>query len=151
MWEERKSMTAPVLQLEDVTERFHLKHGLLTAVDGVTSTLHRGDTCGLVGDSGSGRTVTARAVMRLIPSPPGEIVRVRILFEGHNTLQHSDQEMRELRGTHIAMVFQEPMSALNPVFTVGHQIADALQTNLGMRKKEARERGLEVLQRVGIT
>src|SRR5215510_1592942 len=150
MWKGRNSMTAPVLQLEDLTVRFHLKHGPLTAVDGVTFTLHRGETFGLVGESGSGKTVTARAVMRLIPTPPGEIVRGRILFEGHNMLQHSDQEMRELRGTRIAMVFQEPMSALNPVFTVGHQIADALRTNLGMRKKEARKRVLELLQLVGI-
>src|SRR5215471_6386628 len=87
MWEERKSMTTPVLQLEDLTVRFHLKHGQLTAVDGMTFTLHRGETFGLVGESGSGKTVTARAVLRLIPSPPGEIVRGRILFEGHNMLQ----------------------------------------------------------------
>src|SRR5215467_9570191 len=150
MWEGRHAMADPVLQLEDLTVRFHLKHGQLTAVDGVTFTLHRGETFGLVGESGSGKTVTARAVMRLIPSPPGEIIRGRILFEGHNTLQHSDQEMRELRGKHLAMVFQEPMSALNPVFTVGHQIADALRTNLGMRKKEARKRVLELMQLVGI-
>jgi oligopeptide/dipeptide ABC transporter ATP-binding protein len=143
-------MADPVLQLEDLSVRFHLKRGQLTAVDGVTFTVHRSETFGLVGESGSGKTVTARSVMRLIPVPPGEIVHGRILFEGHNILQHSDQEMRELRGKHIAMVFQEPMSALNPVFTVGHQIADALRTNLGMRKKEAKERVLELMQLVGI-
>jgi oligopeptide/dipeptide ABC transporter ATP-binding protein len=143
-------MADPVLQLEDLSVRFHLKRGQLTAVDGVTFTVHRSETFGLVGESGSGKTVTARSVMRLIPVPPGEIVHGRILFEGHNILQHSDQEMRELRGKHMAMVFQEPMSALNPVFTVGHQIADALRTNLGMRKKEAKERVLELMQLVGI-
>jgi len=143
-------MADPVLQLEDLSVRFHLKRGQLTAVDGVTFTVHRSETFGLVGESGSGKTVTARSVMRLIPVPPGEIVHGRILFEGHNILQHSDQEMRELRGKHIAMVFQEPMSALNPVFTVGGQIADALRTNLGMRKKEAKERVLELMQLVGI-
>ena len=143
-------MADPVLQLEDLSVRFHLKRGQLTAVDGVTFTVHRSETFGLVGESGSGKTVTARSVMRLIPVPPGEIVHGRILFEGHNILQHSDQEMRELRGKHIAMVFQEPMSALNPVFTVGRQIADALRTNLGMRKKEAKERVLELMQLVGI-
>ena len=143
-------MADPVLQLEDLSVRFHLKRGQLTAVDGVTFTVHRSETFGLVGESGSGKTVTARSVMRLIPVPPGEIMRGRILFEGRNILQHSDQEMRELRGKHIAMVFQEPMSALNPVFTVGHQIADALRTNLGMRKKEAKERVLELMQLVGI-
>src|SRR5215475_7287986 len=99
-------MTDPVLQLEDLTVRFHLKRGHLTAVDGVTFTVHRGETFGLVGESGSGKTVTARAVMRLIPIPPGEMVRGRIRFEGHNILECSDQQMRELRGKHIAMVFQ---------------------------------------------
>lgn len=143
-------MADPVLQLEDLTVRFHLKRGQLTAVDGVTFTVHRSETFGLVGESGSGKTVTARSVMRLVPTPPGEMVRGRILFEGKDILQHSDREMRELRGTSLAMVFQEPMSALNPVFTVGYQIADALRTNLGMQKKEAKERVLELMHLVGI-
>lgn len=143
-------MADPVLQLEDLTVRFHLKRGQLTAIDGVTLAVQRGETFGLVGESGSGKTVTARSVMRLIPIPPGEIVRGRILFEGTNILEHSNQQMRELRGKKIAMVFQEPMSALNPVFTVGKQIADALRTNLGMSKKEAKARVIELLQLVGL-
>jgi len=143
-------MADPMLQLEDLTVCFHLKRGQLTAIDGVTLTVQRGETFGLVGESGSGKTVTARSVMRLIPIPPGEIVRGRILFEGTNILEHSDQHMRQLRGKKIAMVFQEPMSALNPVFTVGKQIADALRTNLGMSKKEAKARVIELLQLVGI-
>ena len=143
-------MPDPVLQLEDLTVRFHLKRGQLTAIDGVTFTVHRGETFGLVGESGSGKTATARSVMRLIPIPPGEVVRGRILFEGTNILEHSPQQMRELRGKKVAMVFQEPMSALNPVFTVGKQIADALRTNLGMSKKAAKTRVIELLQLVGI-
>jgi oligopeptide/dipeptide ABC transporter ATP-binding protein len=143
-------MTNPVLQLEDLTVRFHLKRGQLTAIDGVTFTVHRGETFGLVGESGSGKTATARSVMRLIPSPPGEVVRGRIVFEGTNILEYSPQQMRELRGKKIAMVFQEPMSALNPVFTVGKQIADALRTNLDMSKKAAKTRVIELLQLVGI-
>jgi oligopeptide/dipeptide ABC transporter ATP-binding protein len=143
-------MAEPVLQLEDLTVRFHLKRGLLTAVDGVTFTVHRGETFGLVGESGSGKTVTARSVMRLVPMPPGEVVRGRIVFEGESLLDKSPQEMRELRGKKIAMVFQEPMSALNPVFTVGSQIADALRTNLGLSKKAAKARVLELMQLVGI-
>jgi oligopeptide/dipeptide ABC transporter ATP-binding protein len=143
-------MTDPVLQLEDLTVRFHLKRGQLTAVDGVTLTVHRSETFGLVGESGSGKTVTARSIMRLIPIPPGEVVRGRILFEGTNILEYSLPQMRELRGKKIAMVFQEPMSALNPVFTVGKQIADALRTNLGMSKQEAKARVLELLHLVGI-
>ncbi len=143
-------MTDPVLQLDDLTVRFHLKRGQLTALEGVSLTVHRGETFGLVGESGSGKTVTARSVMRLIPIPPGEIVRGRILFEGADILAYSNQQMRELRGKKIAMVFQEPMSALNPVFTVGKQIADALRTNLGMGKKEAKTRVIELLHLVGI-
>jgi oligopeptide transport system ATP-binding protein len=143
-------MATPVLQLQDVTVRFHLKRGKLTAVDGVTFTVNRGETFGLVGESGSGKTVTARSVMRLIPIPPAEIVRGRILFEGENVFDKSAQEMRELRGKKIAMVFQEPMSALNPVFTVGNQISDVLRTNLGLSKKEAKNRVIELMQLVGI-
>jgi oligopeptide/dipeptide ABC transporter ATP-binding protein len=143
-------MADPVLQLDDVTVRFQLKRGQLTAVDGVSFTVHRGETFGLVGESGSGKTVTARAVMRLIPMPPGQIPRGRIFFEGANILEHSDQQMRALRGSTIAMVFQEPMSALNPVFTVGSQISDALRTNLGLKKHEAKDRVLELMQLVGI-
>lgn len=143
-------MAEPVLQLEDLTVRFHLKRGSLTAVDGVTFAVNRGETFGLVGESGSGKTVTARSVMRLIPTPPGEMVRGRILFEGENILDKSAPEMRQLRGKKIAMVFQEPMSALNPVFTVGSQISDALRTNLGLSKKDAKDRVIELLQLVGI-
>ena len=143
-------MADPVLQIEDLGVRFHLKRGRLTAVDRVSLTVNRSETFGLVGESGSGKTVTARAVMRLIPIPPGEIFEGRILFDGDNVLDKSEAEMRELRGRKIAMVFQEPMSALNPVFTVGSQISDALRTNLGMSKREARERVIELLNLVGI-
>src|SRR5262249_57042848 len=141
-------MTDPVLQLENLTVRLHLKRGQLTAIDGVTFAVHRGETFGLVGESGSGKTATARSVMRLVPIAPGEVVRGRILFEGTDILEYSPQQMRELRGKKIAMVFQEPMSALNPVFTVGKQIADALRTNLGISKKEAKTRVIELLQLV---
>jgi oligopeptide/dipeptide ABC transporter ATP-binding protein len=143
-------MANPVLELEDLLIRFRLKRGHLTAVDGVTFTVNRGETFGLVGESGSGKTVTARSIMRLVPMPPGEILRGRILFEGEDILVKSTQEMRHLRGKKIAMVFQEPMSALNPVFTVGSQIVDALRTNLGLTKREAKGRVLELMQLVGI-
>ncbi len=143
-------MAESVLELDDLTVRFHLKRGQLTAVDSVTLNVNRGETFGLVGESGSGKTVTARSIMRLIPIPPGEMVRGQVRFEGENVLDKSDREMRELRGKKIAMVFQEPMSALNPVFTVGSQISDALRTNIGMNKKEAKERVLELMSLVGI-
>jgi oligopeptide/dipeptide ABC transporter ATP-binding protein len=143
-------MGEQVLELEDVTVRFRLRRGDLTAVNGVSFSIGRGETFGLVGESGSGKSVTARAIMRLIPDPPGEIQSGRILFEGADMLDKSDAEMRALRGQKIAMVFQEPMSALNPVFTVHDQISDALRTNLKMSKKEARERVIELLSLVGI-
>ncbi len=143
-------MSEPVLALEDLTIRFSLKRGQLTAVNGVSFEIMRGETFGLVGESGSGKTVTARSIMRLIPEPPGEIVRGRILFEGENVLEKSDREMRQMRGRKVAMVFQEPMSALNPVFTVAAQIGDALRSNFAMSKREARERVVELLTMVGI-
>ncbi|MCW5748493.1 MAG: ABC transporter ATP-binding protein [Alphaproteobacteria bacterium] len=143
-------MAEPVLELDDLTVRFRLKRGELTAVNGVSFCVRRGETFGLVGESGSGKSVTARSIMRLIPEPPGEISRGRIAFEGRNVLDMSDAEMRALRGRRIAMVFQEPMSALNPVFTVCDQISDALRTNLGLSKQEARERVVELLSLVGI-
>ena len=143
-------MTEPVLELDDLTVRFRLRRGDLTAVDGVSFSVRRGETFGLVGESGSGKSVTARAIMRLIPDPPGEISRGRVLFEGRNLLDLAEAEVRALRGRRIAMVFQEPMSALNPVFTVHQQIADALRSNLGMSKPQARERVVELLSLVGI-
>ncbi|UYN96642.1 MAG: ABC transporter ATP-binding protein [Enhydrobacter sp.] len=143
-------MGEQVLELEDVSVRFRLRRGTLQAVDGVSFAVRRGEMFGLVGESGSGKSVTARAIMRLIPDPPGEISRGRILFEGANVLDKSAAEMRALRGRRIAMVFQEPMSALNPVFTVSSQIGDALRANLGLGRKEARERVIELLAMVGI-
>ncbi|MGD9884996.1 MAG: ABC transporter ATP-binding protein [Reyranella sp.] len=143
-------MGETVLELEDLTVRFRLRRGDLTAVDGVSFSIGRGETFGLVGESGSGKSVTARAIMRLVPSPPGDIPRGRILFEGGDILKKSDAEMRALRGRSIAMVFQEPMSALNPVFTVCDQISDALRANLGLSRQEARERVVELLSLVGI-
>jgi len=140
----------PVLEIDNLSVRFNLKRGVLRAVDGVSLSIRKGETFGLVGESGSGKTVTARSIMRLIPTPPGEIATGTVRFEGRDIYQMSDREIREIRGRQIAMVFQEPMSALNPVFTVGSQIGDVLRTNMGLSKAEARERTLEMLQLVGI-
>ncbi len=143
-------MTGTALEIEDLTIRFHLKRGVLTAVNGVSFNVRKGETFGLVGESGSGKSVTARSIMRLIPQPPGEVASGRIVVDGHSVYDLSDEEMRAIRGDKVAMVFQEPMSALNPVFTVGEQIGDVLRTNLGMNKAEARERTAELLSLVGI-
>ena len=142
--------TDQVLQVDDLTVRFRLKRGELTAVDGVSFAVKRRETFGLVGESGSGKSVTARSIMRLIPNPPGQIARGRIVFEGRDVLDLNDAQMRALRGRQIAMVFQEPMSALNPVFSVGEQISDAVRNNLGLSNREARERVIELMSLVGI-
>jgi oligopeptide/dipeptide ABC transporter ATP-binding protein len=139
-----------ILHVEELTTRFHLKRGTLTAVDRVSFQIKRGETFGLVGESGCGKTVTARSIMRLIPMPPGQIAAGQILFEGEDLLRKSPREMRAVRGKRIAMVFQEPMTALNPVFPVGTQIADGLRHNLGLGAREARQRVMELLQMVGI-
>jgi oligopeptide transport system ATP-binding protein len=139
-----------ILQLEDLTTRFHLKRGMLVAVDRVSFAVKRGETFGLVGESGCGKSVTARSIMRLIASPPGEISAGRIIFEGEDLLRKSAREMRSIRGKRIAMVFQEPMTALNPVFPVSTQIADGLRNNLGLTSRQARRRVIELLRLVGI-
>ena len=104
-------MAEPILEVEDLTIQFQLKRGALRAVDGVSFSIDRGETFGLVGESGSGKTVTARSIMRLVPMPPGQLVKGSVKNEGRDVYSKSDAEKRELRGTYIAMVFQEPMSA----------------------------------------
>jgi len=143
-------MPEAALAIDDLSIQFHLKRGVLRAVDGVTFDVGKGETFGLVGESGSGKTVTARAIMRLVPTPPGEIASGTVSFGGRDIYALNDEEIREIRGSEIAMVFQEPMSALNPVFTVGSQIGDVLRTNLKLSKAEARERTIELLSLVGI-
>lgn len=143
-------MSEPVLSVEDLVVRFHLKRGTLTAVDGLSFDVNKGETFGLVGESGSGKSVTARAIMRLLPSPPANITARRVSIDNQNIYELDDEQIRGIRGRKIAMVFQEPMSALNPVYSVGAQIGDVLRTNLGMNKAEARERTIELLELVGI-
>ncbi|MCA8927953.1 MAG: ABC transporter ATP-binding protein [Alphaproteobacteria bacterium] len=143
-------MSEPVLSVEDLVVRFHLKRGILTAVDGISFNIDKGETFGLVGESGSGKSVTARAIMRLIPTPPGEVTASRVRVDGQDVYDLTGEQIRSIRGRKMAMVFQEPMSALNPVYTVGSQIGDVLRTNLGMSKAEARERTIELLDLVGI-
>jgi oligopeptide/dipeptide ABC transporter ATP-binding protein len=139
-----------ILQVESLTTRFHLKRGTLTAVDRVSFSIDRGETFGLVGESGSGKTVTARSLLRLLPIPPAEIASGKVVFEGEDLLRKSSRGMRAIRGKRIAMVFQEPMSALNPVFPVSTQIADGLRQNLGLSARQARQQVIELLRLVGI-
>jgi len=140
----------PLLELQGLATHFFVEEGVSKAVDGVDYAINAGQTLGVVGESGSGKSVTALSIMRLIQSPPGRIVAGRILFEGQDLLQFSEERMRALRGNEISMIFQEPMTALNPVFTVGDQIAEAVRLHQKLDEDAARERAIAMLERVGI-
>ena len=141
---------ATLLQVNNLRTHFFTEEGVVRAVDGVTWHLDEGETLALVGESGCGKSVTAMSILRLIPNPPGRIVEGEIFFEGRDLLKISDSEMRSIRGNDIAMVFQEPMTSLNPVLTIGAQIREAIQLHLGLQEKEATARAIELLELVGI-
>jgi oligopeptide/dipeptide ABC transporter ATP-binding protein len=140
---------AHLLEVKDLQTHFPTRAGLVRAVDGVSFHLDRGELLGLVGESGCGKSITALSVMRLI-APPGKIVNGEILFDGKDLLKLSDAEMREMRGDDIAMIFQDPMTSLNPVFTVGEQIAEALRLHRKMSRSEARKATIEAMREVAI-
>jgi oligopeptide/dipeptide ABC transporter ATP-binding protein len=129
---------------------FYTEEGISKAVDGVDLQISPGETLGVVGESGCGKSVTALSIMRLVREPPGKIVDGEILFKGRNLLKLSREEMRSIRGNDIAMIFQEPMTSLNPVFTIGEQIAEAILTHKRISKKEAVEQSIDMLRKVGI-
>ena len=139
-----------LLDLKNLVTRFYTEDGVVHAVNGVSYTLEEGETIGIVGESGCGKSVHALSIMRLIPDPPGKIESGEIKFDGRDLLKVSEAEMREVRGAEIAMVFQDPMTSLNPVFTVGFQIMEALKLHLRMDDKAAQERAAELLKMVGI-
>jgi oligopeptide/dipeptide ABC transporter ATP-binding protein len=145
----------PILQVENLRTWFTTENGVARAVDGVSFHVNPGETLGIVGESGSGKSVTSLSVMRLIPQPPGKIQEgSRILFRHEGGVEDlaaaSEARMRQIRGNDIAMIFQEPMTSLNPVFTVGDQIIESLRLHQGLGKKAARDRAIEMLQLVGI-
>jgi oligopeptide transport system ATP-binding protein len=139
-----------LLEVTDLKTHFHTRDGVVKAVDGVSFSLAEGQTLAIVGESGSGKSVTALSLMRLIADPPGKIAGGRILFRDENVLEMSDEQIRSLRGDRIAMIFQDPMTSLNPVFRVGYQIAEALRLHKGMDRKAANARAVEMLELVGI-
>ncbi len=143
-------MAEPLLSVRNLKTYFYTDEGVVRAVEGISYDLHRGETLGVVGESGCGKSVHALSVMRLIPTPPGKIVDGQILFEGRNLLKLPDEEMRKIRGNRIAMIFQEPMTSLNPVLTIGEQIAEAVILHQRLDKKAAWERAIEMLERVKI-
>jgi oligopeptide/dipeptide ABC transporter ATP-binding protein len=142
-------MDQPLLEIRDLETRFITEAGILRAVDGVSFSLSRGEILGLVGESGCGKSMTALSIMRLVP-PPGTIVSGQILLEGRDLLTMSPEQIRLLRGERISMVFQEPMSALNPVFTVGDQVAEILKVHRGIAGGTAMDKAISLLERVGI-
>ena len=142
--------SVPLLDVRDLRTHFHVMDGLVKAVDGVTFAVDRGRTLGVVGESGCGKSVTAMTIMRLLDTPPAEIASGQVLFEGRDIVSIPEEEMRHLRGKDMAMIFQEPMSSLNPVFTVGSQISEAVLQHFPVNKKEANERAIEALRLVGI-
>jgi len=143
-------MTNPLLQIQDLNTYFETDEGLVKAVNGIDFNIGRGETLGLVGESGCGKSVSALSIMRLIPQPPGRIVKGRIFFDGHDLVKLTEAEMRRIRGNAISMIFQEPMTSLNPVHRVGAQIAEAIKLHQNTDQAEARRRAVEMLAKVGI-
>ena len=143
-------MNEQILRINDLAVHFYMDTRIVPAVDGVSFSVSRGETLGLVGESGCGKSVTALSIMRLLPSPPARIVRGEIWFKGENLLDKTNEEMRKIRGNDISMIFQEPMTSLNPVFTVGYQISEVIMQHQNVSKKEALERAIEMLRMVKI-
>lgn len=139
-----------LLEVKDLKTYFYTDAGVGKAVDGVTFSLDRGKVLGIVGESGCGKSVTSLSIMRLVDPATGKYEGGSILFDGQDILKLPEKEMRKLRGNKISMIFQEPMTSLNPVFTIGHQIEESLILHVGMDKKAARERAIELLELVGI-
>jgi oligopeptide/dipeptide ABC transporter ATP-binding protein len=142
---------SPLLDIRDLHTEFRTGRGLVRAVDGISYTVNAGETVAIVGESGSGKSVGAMSVLRLIPDPPGRIVSGQVLFDGRDLLKLSEEAMRDLRGSAIGMVFQEPMTSLNPVLTIGRQITETLEQHRGVTSAAAMERAVELLGLVGIS
>ncbi len=142
----------PVLSVRDLSTHFHTRDGLVRAVDGVSFDVGEAETLGIVGESGSGKSVTALSILKLIDQPPGEFgPNSRVEFEGKNVLQLRGEELRQIRGAGIAMIFQEPAASLNPVLTVGYQIVETLRAHNRMSRSDAWKRAVELLDTVGIS
>ena len=139
-----------LLEIKDLCVEFKTMAGTVHAVDHLSYTLHRGEKLGIVGESGSGKSVSSLAMMQLIPNPPGKVTGGQILYNGKDLVKLSEREMEKIRGNEISMIFQEPMTSLNPIIRCGKQIAESLQLHRGMKKKEAMEEAIKMMQAVGI-
>jgi len=140
----------PLLKIENLKTYFYVKGRVARAVDDVSLSIQPGETLGLVGESGCGKSVTAHSIIQLIPTPPGKIVDGRIWFEDRDLLRLPEAEMRKIRGNRISMIFQEPMTSLNPVFCVGDQVGEVLRLHQGLSRRETRNRVLDIFKQVGI-
>jgi len=145
-----KEQDSPVLELKNLVVEFVTDEGIVRAVDGVSFKVNRGKNLGIVGESGCGKSVTSLSIMRLIPEPPGRVISGEINFGDENILTLPQARMRKLRGNRISMIFQEPMTSLNPVMSIGYQLIEAATIHSDLTKKEARKRSLEMLELVGI-
>ncbi|OLS34709.1 ABC transporter ATP-binding protein [Bacillus sp. MRMR6] len=143
-------MTKPVLEVRDLSINFHSDRGVTPAVKNCSFTIHSGETVCIVGESGSGKSVTSLGIMGLLPKPAGKADHGQILFEGDDLLKKNKKEMRKIRGNELSMIFQEPMTSLNPVYTVGDQIAESLRFHQKLNKKESMDKAIEFLKLVGI-
>ncbi|MBN2026405.1 MAG: ABC transporter ATP-binding protein [Actinobacteria bacterium] len=139
-----------LLEVQGLKTCFHTQDGVVKAVNGVSFDVRRGEALAVVGESGCGKSVTALSILNLIPDPPGKIEEGAVLFEGRNLLDLGDKEIRQVRGNNIGMIFQDPMTSLNPVFTIGSQIREPIQVHLGLPRKEAKQRAIELLEMVEI-
>ena len=143
-------MVEPLLEANDLKTYFFTEEGVVKAVDGITFDVRPGEILGLVGESGCGKTVSALSILRLIPIPPGKIVSGSVLFEGEDLVSMNEGDLRHVRGNQIAMIFQEPMTSLNPVLTIGRQLTETLELHLKMNRSSATQRAIELLEMVGI-
>ncbi|MDQ0350476.1 peptide/nickel transport system ATP-binding protein [Alkalibacillus filiformis] len=143
-------MSDVILELEDLHTHFFTDSGEIPAVDGVSFKVHKGEVVGVVGESGCGKSVTSLSIMQLVPSPPGKIVSGQINFKGENLAQATEKRMRQVRGNEISMIFQEPMTSLDPLYTIGNQLIEAIRMHRKMSKKEAKRKAIDMLNLVGI-
>ncbi|MFC1873708.1 ABC transporter ATP-binding protein [Chloroflexota bacterium] len=143
-------MAEKVLEVKDLRTSFYVQDGELKAVDGLSYYVEKGESVGLVGESACGKSVSALSILRLIPYPPGVIIGGEIIFKGRDLLKVSEEEIRQIRGNDIAMVFQEPTTSLNPVLSVNLQLSEALELHRGLNKRESREEAIKLLKLVGI-
>jgi oligopeptide transport system ATP-binding protein len=139
-----------LLQVNDLQTQFFTQDGVVHAVNGISFNVSQGETLGIVGESGCGKSVSMLSIMRLIPQPPGKIAGGQVIFDGQDLLKLSEDAIRRIRGNKIAMIFQDPMTSLNPVLTIGHQISEAIILHLKLSRQEARNRSIELLEKVGI-